>query len=266
MLGSVQRDRYSRQLLIDIFDESDQHRLLDASILVVGAGGLGSAVIQYLAGAGVGHLGIVDDGDIKRSNLHRQTIHAVGNVGQSKVDSAAHFVEQLNPDVAVDRYPRKLQPDNAESIVSGYDLVVDCLDGFPARFLLNDVTQLVEIPLVHGAVYGFEGQFAAFDSGGPCYRCLYPRAPEDGMTPSDEPMAVFPPVPGIIGCIQALESLKHLLQIGDVHTDRLLRFHGLDGAFSTAPLEAKPGCPVCGSHAIESIESVDYTGDCRIEG
>ncbi|WP_255190660.1 HesA/MoeB/ThiF family protein [Natronobeatus ordinarius] len=264
-LDSTQCDRYSRSLLVKSFEEADQHRLLTSRVLVVGAGGLGSAIIQYLAAAGVGTIGIVDDGTVKPSNLQRQTIHGVDDVGEPKVDSAARFVGALNPDVTVETHSVRVEPDTAEALVEGSDVVVDGLDNFPARFLLNDVCRLEGVPFVHGAVYGLEGQTTVFRPGGPCYRCLLPEAPDPDVAPSGEPMGIFPTLPGTIGCLQATETLKLLLERDGILEDHLLRYDATDATVVRTPLERDPDCPVCGPDGIDSIEDVDYGGRCRIE-
>ncbi|TYL36515.1 adenylyltransferase [Natronococcus pandeyae] len=263
-LDSRQLDRYSRQLMIDGFDESDQRTLLSSRVLVVGAGGLGSAAIQYLAAAGVGTIGIVDEGRVKRSNLQRQIVHGVDDIGEPKVDSAARFVDALNPDVTVEKHPVRVTSETVESLLEGYDAVVDALDNFPARFLVNDAARLAGIPFVHGAVYGFEGQMMAFRPGGPCYRCLLPAAPDDDAIPSGEPMGIFPTLPGTIGCLQATETLKHCLEVGEVLDDRLLRYDASDATFTRTPLERRPECPVCGPDGITAVDDVDYDDRCRI--
>lgn len=243
-LTEDQADRYSRQLMLDVVDTTGQEALLDASVLVVGAGGLGSPVIQYLAAAGIGHLGIADRGVVKRSNLQRQIIHSEATIGQPKVASAAEFVQQLNSDVHVDTIQEPVQANNVESLLSPYDVVVDGLDGFEARYLLNEAAQEQHMPFVHGAVHGFVGQMIVFTPGGPCYRCLYPEQPT--WVPSDEPIGIFPVVPGAIGCMEATETLKGLLEIGELRDDRLLRFEALESAWFESPVKPDPACPVCG--------------------
>ena len=264
-LDAAQLDRYSRQLMVESIGEADQRQLLSSRVLVVGAGGLGSAIVQYLTAAGVGTLGIVDDGAVKQSNLGRQTIHGIDDVGDPKVDSAARFVEALNPDVEVERHPVRVGPDVVESLVDGYDVIVDGLDNFPARFLLNDVARLEAVPFVHGAVYGLEGQTTVFRPGGPCYRCLLPEVPDPEVAPSGESMGVFPTLPGTIGCFQATETLKLLLERDGVLDDHLLRYDATDATVVRTPLERRPDCPVCGPDGIDSIEDVDYSDRCRIE-
>lgn len=266
LLDPRQRDRYSRQLMLESIGEADQRTLLTARVLVVGAGGLGSSVIQYLTAAGVGTVGIADDGTVKRSNLQRQVVHGVDDVGKPKVDSAARFVGRLNPDVTVEKHPVRVEPDVVEPLLEGYDVVVDGLDNFRTRFLVNDAARLADLPFVHGAVYAFDGQMAAFLPGGPCYRCILPAAPEPGTVPSGEPMGIFPTVPGTIGCLQATEVLKHLLGVGDVLDDHLLRYDATDTTFERTPIARDPACPVCGPDAIDSIDGVDYDDRCQVDG
>jgi len=264
-LDPDQLDRYSRQLLLDSIDESAQRTLLSSRVLVVGAGGLGSAVLQYLTAAGVGTIGVADDGNVKRSNLQRQVVHTVADVGEPKVESAARFVKGLNPDVTVEKHAERVCPKTASSLVDGYDVVVDALDNFCGRFVVNDAARLAGLPFVHGAVYGYEGQMMVFLPGGPCYRCLLPEAPAEDAVPSDEPMAVFPTTPGTIGCLQATDVLKHLLDVGDLLGDELLRYDGMDATFVRTPIEQRPDCPICGADGIESIDEVEYDDRCRID-
>lgn len=256
-LDSRQRDQYSRQLMIDSIGESDQRTLLAARVLVVGAGGLGSSVIQYLTAAGVGTIGIADDGIVKRSNLQRQVVHGIDDVGDRKVDSAATFVERRNADVAVEKHPVRVERNNVEPLVEQYDVVVDALDNFRTRFLVNDAARVAGVPFVHGAVYEFEGQMMAFLPGGPCYRCLLPEVPDADVAPSGEPMGIVPTVPGTIGCLQTTEVLKYRLNVGEVLDDRLLRYDATDATFTQTPLERNPDCPTCGHDSIDSLDDVD---------
>ncbi|MDQ2052573.1 ThiF family adenylyltransferase [Natronolimnohabitans sp. A-GB9] len=264
-LDSRQREQYSRQLMIDSIGESDQQQLLSSRVLVVGAGGLGSAAIQYLAAAGVGTIAIVDDGHVTRSNLQRQIVHTLDDIGEPKVDSAARFVEARNSDVTVERHATRMTVDVAESLFEEADVVVDAVDGFPTRFILNDIARLAGIPFVHGAVYAFEGQLTVFRPGGPCYRCLLPAVPDADVAPSGEPMGIFPTVPGTIGCLQATEALKHLLEVGEPLDDRLLRYDATDETVLRTPLERDPDCPVCGPDGIDSIDDLEYDDRYRIE-
>ena len=264
-LDTQQRDRYARQLAIESFGEAAQRTLLSSRALVVGVGGLGSATVQYLAAAGVGTLRIADEGTVKRSNLQRQVVHGVADVGEPKVDSAARFVDALDPGIEVERRPVRVDADSVESLLDSVDVVVDGLDNFRGRFVVNDAARLAGVPFVHGAVYAFEGQYASFRPGGPCYRCLLPEAPDPDAVPSGEPIGVFSTLPGVIGCLQATEGLKLLADVGSPLDDRVVRYDATDATFVDVPLERDPDCPVCGSNPIESVADVDYDGSCRIE-
>jgi adenylyltransferase/sulfurtransferase len=263
-LDSTQLDRYSRHIIMDEIGPEGQAKLLDGSVLVVGAGGLGSPVVQYLAAAGVGRLGIVDDDEVERSNLQRQIVHADADVGRPKAESAAEYVTDLNPDVAVEPQVERVDTDNAAALVSEYDVVVDASDNFRTRYLLNDVSRLQDTPLVHGAIYRFEGQATTLVPDGPCYRCLFPEAPEPGEVPDCATTGVLGVLPGTVGCIQATEAAKLLLDTGEVLDGRLLFYDAMDMSFETVPYAADPDCPVCGDDPIESIESVEYAGGCAI--
>ena len=257
-LDSRDRDRYSRQLMVDSIGEDEQQALHSSRVLVVGAGGLGSASIPYLAGAGVGTIGIADDGVVKRSNLHRQIGYRVDDVGKTKVDSVARFVEARNPAVTIEKHGIRIEPSVAESVISSYDIVVDGLDDFTTRYLVNDVARIEDIPFVHGAVYGFEGQCTTFVPGGPCYRCLVPEPSGPAVAPAGEPIGVVGPIPGIVGCLQATEVIKYVTDIGNVLTDRLLRYDGLDATIDRIPIERSPNCPLCGDGEIDTIDDMNY--------
>ncbi|WP_256546347.1 SAMP-activating enzyme E1 [Halobellus inordinatus] len=265
-LDATQLDRYSRHIIMDEVGPEGQKRLLDARVLVVGAGGLGAPVIQYLAAAGVGTLGIVDDDVVERSNLQRQVIHHDADVGRPKVDSAAAFVEGLNPDVDVETYETRLEKSNVEEVVPGYDLVVDASDNFPTRYLLNDFCRLREIPIAHGAIYKFEGQLTTLVPGGPCYRCLFPEAPEPGTVPDCATTGVLGVLPGTVGCIQATEAVKLILDAGDLLTGQLLFYDAMELSFEKVPYRKNPDCPVCGDDPIDSIDEVEYTAACAVGG
>ena len=265
-LDATQLDRYSRHIIMDEVGPEGQKRLLDARVLVVGAGGLGAPVIQYLAAAGVGTLGIVDDDVVERSNLQRQVIHHDADVGRPKVDSAAAFVEGLNPDVDVETYETRLEKSNIEDVVPGYDLVVDASDNFPTRYLLNDFCRLREIPIAHGAIYKFEGQLTTLVPGGPCYRCLFPEAPEPGTVPDCATTGVLGVLPGTVGCIQATEAVKLILDAGDLLTGQLLFYDAMELSFEKVPYRKNPDCPVCGDDPIDSIDEVEYTAGCAVGG
>jgi adenylyltransferase/sulfurtransferase len=264
-LDATQLDRYSRHIIMDEVGPEGQRALLDSRVLVVGAGGLGSPVIQYLAAAGVGTLGVADADDVERSNLQRQVIHADADVGTPKVDSAAAFVKRLNPDVTVEAHHTRVDPENAEALVADYDLVVDASDNFPTRYLLNDTTRIAEKPLVHGAIYKFEGQATTLVPGGPCYRCLFPEAPEPGTVPDCATTGVLGVLPGTLGCVQATEAVKLVLDAGDPLAGRLLFYDAMDMTFETVPYRQNPDCPVCGEDGVDSIDGISYTDSCAID-
>ncbi|MFN3383864.1 MAG: HesA/MoeB/ThiF family protein [Archaeoglobaceae archaeon] len=253
MTFEIDLERYSRQ--IDIFGVRGQEKLLNSSVLIVGAGGLGSAVIQYLAAAGVGRLGIVDGDVVEKSNLQRQTIHA-GNIGVNKAESACAFVEKLNPDVKVDVYPYTLTPKNAERILKPYDVVVGCLDNFKTRFLINDTSVLLKRPFVHAAVYAFEGELSTF-FGKPCYRCYLPRAQQPPRPP------IIGATPGVFGCMQAMEVIKILTQHGEITKGKIIRFDLSTMEFFEISLSERKDCPVC-SGKLKGIYEENYEGDCSI--
>ncbi|WP_311173133.1 SAMP-activating enzyme E1 [Halobellus ordinarius] len=263
-LDSTQLDRYSRHIIMDEVGPEGQKRLLDAAVLVVGAGGLGSPVIQYLAAAGVGRLGIVDDDVVERSNLQRQIVHGDGDIGRPKVESAAEFVADLNPDVSVETYETRLSKENVADVVPGHDVVVDASDNFPTRYLLNDFCRLREIPIAHGSIYKFEGQLTTLVPGGPCYRCLFPEAPEPGTVPDCATTGVLGVLPGTVGCIQATEAVKLVLDAGERLEGRLLFYDAMDLTFETVPYQQNPECPVCGDDPIDSIDDVEYSAVCAI--
>ncbi len=264
-LDATQLDRYSRHVIMDEVGPEGQGRLLDGRVLVIGAGGLGSPVIQYLAAAGVGTLGIVDDDVVERSNLQRQVIHGDDDVGEPKVASAARFVERLNPDVTVETHATRLDADNAHDLIEPYDVVVDCADNFRTRYVVNDVARIEGIPVVHGAIYKFEGQATTLVPDGPCYRCLFPEAPEPGTVPDCATTGVLGVLPGTLGCIQATEAVKLLLDAGDPLVGRLLFYDALEMSFETVPYRRNPDCPVCGDDGIETIAGIEYAGGCRID-
>jgi adenylyltransferase/sulfurtransferase len=263
-LDATQLDRYSRHVVMDEVGPEGQERLLSGSVLVVGAGGLGSPAIQYLAAAGVGRLGVVDDDAVERSNLQRQVVHADADVGRPKVDSAAEYVERLNPDVEVETHGTRLDRSTVD-LVSEYDVVVDATDNFPTRYLLNDYCRLRGVPVAHAAVYRFEGQATTLVPGGPCYRCLFPEAPGPGEVPDCATTGVLGVLPGTLGCVQATEAAKLLLDVGDPLVGRLLFFDAAAMDVETVPYRANPDCPVCGEDPIDSIERVAYEGGCRVE-
>jgi molybdopterin/thiamine biosynthesis adenylyltransferase/rhodanese-related sulfurtransferase len=256
VLTAEQKARYSRHLLIPEVGAEGQARLLDSKVLFVGAGGLGSPAMLYLAAAGVGTIGIVDFDVVDASNLQRQVIHRTDRVGMRKVESAALTITDLNPDVTVVPHEVMLGPENVDELISGYDLIFDGTDTFETRYVLNDAAVRAGIPVVHASVFRFEGQLTVFKPhDGPCYRCLYPTPPPPELAPGCSVAGVLGVVPGVMGLLQATEGLKVLLDIGDSLSGRLLIYDALDGAFSELQLRRDPKCPACGDGEI--VEAVD---------
>ena len=241
-LSKDQAVRYERHLALAGIGAEGQRRLLGSSALVVGAGGLGSPAILYLAAVGVGRLGILDDEQVELSNLNRQVIHRTADVGRPKVARAVEAVCALTPDCTVEPVAERLTPRNARAIVRRFDLVLDCTDNFPTRFLLSDACWFEKKPLVSAAVQRFEGILLAVlpEKGSPCYRCLVPESPE----PQDR--AIFGAVPGVLGTLEAMEAVKVLLGIGSDLAHRLLVYDGLAGTFRTVRRTRDPACPLCG--------------------
>jgi molybdopterin/thiamine biosynthesis adenylyltransferase/rhodanese-related sulfurtransferase len=266
-LSGAQRTRYSRHLLIPEVGEEGQRKLLDARVLLIGAGGLGSPASLYLAAAGVGTLGIVDADVVDDSNLQRQIVHATDRLGEPKVQSAKRTIEALNPDVKVMSYEERLTSENVDRILGdGWDVIVDGADNFPTRYLVNDASVWHDIPVVHGSIYRFEGQTTVFHPGeGPCYRCLFPSPPPPELAPSCAEGGVLGVLPGIIGSLQASEALKLILGAGDTLTGRLLLFDALGTTFDEVTVRRDPGCPVCGD-APTITEYIDYVEFCSAPG
>jgi len=236
-----QRNRYQRHLLVPEVGEEGQLKLLDAKVLLLGAGGLGSPAAMYLAAAGVGTLGIIDMDVVDESNLQRQILHNVDRVGDRKVDSAKKTLTALNPDVNVVTYDTRLGADNIMEILEGYDVVVDGADNFPSRYLLNDVSVKLGIPVVHGSIFRFEGQVTVFDPrNGPTYRDMLPEPPPPEMAPSCAEAGVLGVLPGIVGSVQALEALKLILGVGDSLRGRLVAFDALEMSFREFKLRVDP--------------------------
>ena len=263
-LTPEQRSRYSRHLLIPEVGEEGQQRLLDARVLLVGAGGLGSPASLYLAAAGVGTLGIVDADIVDESNLQRQIVHSTDRLGEPKVLSAKRTLEGLNPDVHVKTFQERLTSENVERILAeGWDVIVDGADNFPTRYLVNDASVWHGIPVVHGSIYRFEGQVTLFAPGhGPCYRCLFPQPPPPELAPSCAEGGVLGVLPGIIGSIQANEVLKLVLERGDTLAGRLLLFDALGTTLDEVTVRRDPDCPVCGENPTIT-EYVDYVEFCN---
>src|SRR3989449_5858137 len=245
----LQAQRYSRHLLIPEVGEAGQQKLLDSKVLLIGAGGLGSPAAYYLAAAGVGTLGIIDADVVDESNLQRQILHNTKRIGQYKAESARETIEALNPDVKVVTYIERLDETNVARIIADYDVIVDGTDNFPTRYLLNDAALMANKPVVHGSVFRFEGQLTVFKPyEGPCYRCLYPEPPPIALAPSCAEAGVLGVLPGIIGLLQATETIKLLLGIGDALVGRMMTDDALAGEFSELRLYRDPECPACGEH------------------
>jgi sulfur-carrier protein adenylyltransferase/sulfurtransferase len=248
-LTSEQRERYSRHLLLPEVGSEGQQKLLDAKVLLLGAGGLGSPAALYLAAAGVGTLGIVDNDDVDLSNLQRQVIHSSERIGVPKVDSAEMTITALNPDVKVQKYPVRIGPENIMEILRGYDVVVDGLDNFPTRYLLNDASVRLGIPVVSAAILGFEGQLSVFKPyDGPCYRCLFPVPPPAELAPSCGANGVLGVLPGTMGLLQATEVIKLILGQGEPLIGRLLMYDALAAEFNEVKVRRDPDCPICSRH------------------
>jgi molybdopterin/thiamine biosynthesis adenylyltransferase/rhodanese-related sulfurtransferase len=267
VLTPEQIKRYSRHIMLPEVGEVGQGKLLDAKVLCLGAGGLGSPSALYLAAAGVGTIGIVDDDVVDESNLQRQVLHNVERLGMAKVESARKTLQALNPDVRVIPIQDRLDSSNVLEIISQYDVIVDGADNFPTRYLLNDASLKLKKPVVHASIFRFEGQLTTFmadpNEGGPCYRCLYPDPPPAGMAPSCQEAGVLGVLPGMIGTMQANEALKILLGVGETLSGRLMVFDALTTKWRTMKLRKDPECRVCSKHPDE-IELIDYEAFCDI--
>jgi sulfur-carrier protein adenylyltransferase/sulfurtransferase len=263
-LGETQRRRYSRHLLIPEVGEEGQTRLLESRVLLIGAGGLGSPASLYLAAAGVGTIGIVDDDAVDETNLQRQIVHSTERLGESKAESAKRTVEALNPDVTVKVFRERLTSENVDRILGeGWDVIVDGADNFPTRYLLNDASVWHGIPVVHGSIFRFEGQATVFKPHeGPCYRCLFPQPPPPQLAPSCAEGGVLGVLPGVIGSLQTNEALKLALGIGEPLVGRLLMFDALEGTFTEIKLRRDPECPVCGENP-SITDYIDYVEFCE---
>jgi molybdopterin/thiamine biosynthesis adenylyltransferase/rhodanese-related sulfurtransferase len=261
-----QRRRYSRHLILPEVGEVGQRKLLDARVLIVGAGGLGSPAALYLAAAGVGTLGVVDDDVVDDSNLQRQVIHSTERLGMSKAESARVAIAALNPDVHVITYETRLSKENVLDIFRDYDVILDGTDNFATRYLINDACVLLNKPNVHGSIFRFEGQATTFVAGeGPCYRCLFPSPPPPELAPSCAEAGVLGLLPGMIGMIQATEAAKLVLGIGEPLIGRLLTYDALAMEFRELRLARDPNCPMCGPNAPKSLDEIEYTDvGCRI--
>lgn len=252
-LSDDQVERYARHIVLRDVGGAGQQKLLASKVLIVGAGGLGSPVAMYLAAAGVGTIGIVDDDEVSLSNLQRQILYGTADVGAPKVEIAKKTLASLNPDVTVEIHHCRLDAANAAELIAGYDIVADGSDNFDTRFLLNDACFLGEVPLVSAAIGQFEGQLSTFkayeDEGGPCYRCIFPEKPPAGAIPSCAEAGVIGAVAGVLGSLQAVEVIKELVGMGESMTGRLLIYDAMTTSARSVRVKADPGCLLCGPTA-----------------
>lgn len=256
MWSREELDRYARHIVLPGVGGAGQARLKQSSVLVVGAGGLGSPVLLYLAAAGVGRLGIVEMDTVDLSNLQRQVLFASDEVGEPKAEAAKKRLLALNPNVSVDVYATRLSAENALETLRPYDLVVDATDNFPTRYLVNDACVLLGKPLVYGAIHQFEGQVSVFNhAGGPCYRCFFPEPPQD--VPNCAEAGVFGVLPGVVGSLMATEALKVLLEIGEPLSGKLLLYDGLYSEFRTLGLRRREDCGSCGVNGVSTLSDLE---------
>jgi len=265
VLNAEQEIRYSRHTMLPEVGVKGQIKLLESKVLCIGAGGLGSPSSVYLAAAGIGTLGIIDDDVVDASNLQRQIIHSTDRVGVAKVDSAKQTLNGLNPDVDVKTYQTRLTSENVMDIFGGYQVIVDGTDNFQTRYLVNDAALKLGIPVVHASIFRFEGQLTVFPGeGGPCYRCLYPEPPPPDEAPSCAEAGVLGVLPGVMGVLQATEAIKILLNKPNTLAGRLLMYDALGTKFRELKLRADPECPTCSEGVDRSkIELIDYAQFCR---
>jgi adenylyltransferase/sulfurtransferase len=261
-----QIERYSRHIILPEVGGSGQQKMLEARVLLLGAGGLGSPAAYYLAAAGIGNLGIVDFDQVDLSNLQRQIIHSTERIGMLKTESAKKTIQALNPDVNVTLYNEKMDSSNIMSLIKDYDYVVDGSDNFPTRYLVNDACVMKNKTLIHGSIYRFEGQVTVFKPGdGPCYRCLYPEPPPPGMVPNCQEGGVLGVLAGVIGNLQVVEVLKLILGIGKPLVGKLLIYDALNTEFRNLRLRRDVNCPMCGEKPTIK-ELVDYEEFCGLQG
>jgi len=260
-----QIERYSRHIILPEVGGSGQQKMLEARVLLLGAGGLGSPAAYYLAAAGIGNLGIVDFDQVDLSNLQRQIIHSTERIGMLKTESAKKTIQALNPDVNVTLYHEKMDSSNIMSLIKEYDYVVDGSDNFPTRYLVNDACVMKDKTLIHGSIYRFEGQVTVFKPGdGPCYRCLYPEPPPPGMVPNCQEGGVLGVLAGVIGNLQVVEVLKLILGIGKPLVGKLLIYDALNTEFRSLRLRRDANCPICGEKPTIK-ELVDYEEFCGLQ-
>lgn len=263
MLLQNQILRYSRQIILNEIGYQGQEKLLKSKVLVVGAGGLGSPALYYLAAAGIGTLGIADFDVVGISNLQRQILHFTGDLGRKKTESAADKLLQLNPELKIIKFPERITSGNITEVVRDFDLVIDAADNFSTRFLVSDCCYFMKKPLIEGAVLGFDGILMTILPGqSPCYRCLYPAPPEDGTIPVCSEAGILGMIAGTVGSLQALEAVKVLLGIGDTLTGRIITFNGLALNFREIPRPKRASCPLCGANPTIQ-ELTEYTIKCN---
>ena len=255
LLTPAQMRRYSRHVLIPEVGQEGQRKLLDAKVLLIGAGGLGSPIGLYLAASGVGTIGFVDDDVVDESNLQRQVLHGVDRIGMLKVDSAEITIRGLNPETKVVKHVERLDAGNVERLIGGYDVIVDGTDNFDTRYVLNDAAVKLRKPVVHGSIYRWDGQITTFvPFEGPCYRCMYPTQPPEELAPGCSVAGVLGVLPGIVGMLQANEVLKLVLGVGETLAGRLLMFDALGTTFDEVRIWRDPACPACGEGVVPSVE------------
>jgi len=263
-LTSPELTRYSRHIMLPEIGETGQRRLKEGSVLLIGAGGLGSPAALYLAAAGVGHIGLVDPDNVDESNLQRQVLYGTSDRGEPKTERARRRLLDLNPNIHISTWREWFTPENAPDIARDFDIILDGADNFSARYLSNDTAVLLDKPNVHGSIYRFEGQVSVFKKGdGPCYRCMFPDPPEAGTVPSCGEIGVLGVLPGIVGTLQATEAIKLLLGIGETLIGRLLMYDALSMRFRELRVPRDPACPICGDHPqISDLSDYDYPNLC----
>jgi adenylyltransferase/sulfurtransferase len=267
-LSRAELERYSRQLVLPEIGQAGQKKLKDSSAMIVGAGGLGIPAAVYLAAAGVGRIGLVDDDVVEKSNLHRQTLYSEKDLGRAKAKVAEESLRRVNPLVAVEAHQARLDSTNAMDILKGYDVVLDCTDNFPARYLINDACVLLRTPDIYASIFRFDGQASVFDAQkGPCYRCLFPEPPPPETVQDCAVAGVLGVLPGIMGSIQAAQAINLLVGNGKPLVGRLLLFNASDMSFNEVRIGKNPACPVCGKNptVTELIDYVEFCGGRRTE-
>jgi len=248
-LTEQQTERYRRNIMLEPIGTAGQEKLLASKVLVIGAGGLGSPAALYLAAAGVGAVGLADGDRVDLTNLQRQILHSTADIGRKKVVSAQETIEAINPDVTVQTHNARATADNITDILKGYDFVIDAVDNYASKFLINDACHFAHLPFTHAGISAFEGQLmTVLPARTTCYRCVFSNPPSPDSVPPPSQSGVLGAVPGVIGALQATEAIKHLLGIGDLLTDALLIYDALAMTFRKVPLTRNPNCPLCSRH------------------